>query len=82
MYHSIVREALQEWTESKSAPPPRRAEWESALRDCGLNIAAHYQLTNNCGWHDPDKDTTHCGLADSVIKRMWRAHSGQASDGF
>lgn len=82
VYHSIVREALQRWTVSRTATPPSRAEWEAALDQCGLRCAATYELTNCSGWRDPDKDTSHCGLADSVVERIWRAHSAEASDGF
>lgn len=69
--HTLT-EALLRIADGRYAPSNR--DFQDALKDCGLDLKALFDLH---AWHDPHADSTHCGLAFSVMQALWHRHTDQ-----
>ena len=65
-------QALVQISEGQHAPLNTNFMW--AFKRAGLHLHACFDLHS---WHDPGADSTHCGLACSVMRALWQRHSDQ-----
>ena len=59
---------------SEGTHAPSIADFRGAFAEAGVELHGCFDLHD---WHDPGADSTHCGLAVSVMRALWQRHSSE-----